>query len=57
MKRLSFWFLIVMLTGGLVGLFDATGGLSRVTGGKFGTFFHWIDGPVSPCTVKIHVPD
>ena len=38
-----------------VGLFGATGGLSSVTGGKCGAFFHDIDGPVLSCTLKVHV--
>jgi len=38
-------------------MFGAIGGLSGVNGGQFGAFFHWIDGPVLSCTLKVHVSD
>ena len=47
----------MFLDGGLVVLFGATGGLSGVTGGEFGGFFCWMDGPVLSCTLKCHVSD
>ena len=47
----------MLLDEELVGLFGATGGLSGVTGGKCGAFFHGIDGPVLPCTLEVHVSD
>jgi hypothetical protein len=39
----------------LVGLIGVTGGGWGVIGGKFWAFFDWIDGPVSSCTLKVHV--
>lgn len=47
----------MLLDGGLVALFGATGGGSGVIGGKFWAFFSWIDEPVSSCTRKVHVSD
>ena len=41
----------------LAGLFGSTAGLSGVTGGEFGGFFHWINAPVLSCTLKCHVSE
>ena len=47
----------IITDGQLVGLFGATGGLSGVTGGQFGGFFHRISAPVLSCPLKGHVSD
>jgi hypothetical protein len=47
----------MLLCEELVGLLGATSDRSDVTAGKCGAFFHGIDGPVLPCTLKVHVSD